>query len=238
MSKLKIEHVNQAYQRIRISGLTVEAFPEETEIALVVQEDMMNEFRSRNICSSYVFEEIPDPNTDSGVDSAYNNAMSANLAIRLLDYFGKRVPETLMRQATQALSNWSARSGKTNMISAPRRQPKGSGNTFRFQNWLRYYRFEDDAPISCNTMELKVGETDSFSVSFAPYLLDSETIVSFTLDASKGVTIVSSAISTDSESIILECKGECAGNNPVVITITTSTPRINPETVYFNVTNT
>ena len=34
----------------------------------------------------------------------------------------------------------------------------------------------------------------------------------------------------------MKCKGECAGNAPVVITITTSAARVNPETVYFNVT--
>ena len=170
MSKLKIEHVIQAYQRIRISGLTFEAQPEETKIGLQVEEDMMSEFRSRNICSSYVFEDIPDPNTDSGVDPAYNNAMSSNIAIRLLEYFGKPIPPVLMKQAIQSLSNWSARSGVTNMINPSRRQPKGSGNTFRFINWLRYYRFEDGAPISCNTKTLKVGETDSLGVGVADEL--------------------------------------------------------------------
>lgn len=237
MSKTKGQHLSQAFQRIRISGLTVKALPEETEVGLGVEEDMMHEFRSRNICSSYVFEDEPNGNTDSGVDPAYNNAMSSNLAIRILDYFGKEVPANLFKQATQSLSNWSARSGKTNMINAPQRQPKGSGNTFRFQNWARYYRFEDDAPISCDTMELKVNETDSFSIDFSGYLLIGETIASFTLDEDKGIEILDSAISDDSESIILNCKGIEAGNTPVLITITTTTPRTNPETVYFNITS-
>lgn len=236
MSKLKIEHVLQAFQRIRISGLTFDAVPEETSIGLQVEEDMMHEFRSRNICSSYVFEDVPDPNTDSGVNPAYNNAMSSNIAIRLLDYFGKPVPPILMKQATQSLSNWSARSGVTNMINPPRRQPKGSGNTFRFINWVRYYRFQDGAPISCNTMDLKVDETDTFSINFGGYLLDEETIVSFTLEVDPCIEVLTSTISDDSESIELECKGIDAGTAAIIITITTSTPRINPQTVYFNIT--
>ena len=238
MSKTKGQHVDQAFKRIRISGLTVKALPEEIETGLIVEEDMMHEFKSRNICSSYVFEDDPDANTDSGVDPAYNNAMSSNIAIRIIDYFGKEIPQSLMRQAPQSLSNWSARSGKTNMISPPRRQPKGSGNTFRFQNWSRYYRFQDDAPISCDTLEIKVNEIDSFGIGFNGYLLSGETISSFTLTPSNGVSILSSTISADSESILLECKGVCAGNAPVVITITTSLARVNPETVYFNVSNT
>ena len=121
-----------------------------------------------------MFEDEPNPNTDSRVDPAYNNAMSSNVAIRIIDYFGKEIPQSLMRQATQSLSNWSARSGKTNMISPPRRQPKGSGNTFRFQNWARFYRFQDDAPISCDTLQLKVNEINSFGISFKQYLADNE----------------------------------------------------------------
>ena len=65
MGKLKVDLVNRAYDWLRISGLTSNPLPEEVAIALDIQENMMYEFQSRNICSSWVFEECPDPNTDS-----------------------------------------------------------------------------------------------------------------------------------------------------------------------------
>ena len=146
MSKTKIEHVNRAFQWLVISGITSKPSPEETEIALSILEDMMNEFKSRNICSSYVFEETPNPNTDSEIDDSRNNAVGSCLALRLANLYGKEAPHTLQKQATQSLSSWSASVSKTNMIQPPRNQPKGSGNTFRFSNWARFYRAGNPAP--------------------------------------------------------------------------------------------
>ncbi|HIB77426.1 MAG TPA: hypothetical protein EYO58_07375 [Flavobacteriales bacterium] len=148
MSLTKGEHVIRAYAALRISGLTVNASNEDVITGLAELEDMMNEFRSRNICSSYVFEDDVDPNTDSEIASEFNNATQKCLALRLAPYFGKEASVSLQKQANQGLSNWSARSGKTNMINPSNRQPRGSGNTFRFPNWVRFYRFENDAPIS------------------------------------------------------------------------------------------
>ncbi len=234
MSKTKGGYVTQAYQRIRISGLTVKAVPEETEVGLSVLEDMMYELKSRNICSTYVFEDEPDTKTEAEINPAYNNAVSSNLAIRLIDYFGKEPPQNLYRQAVQSLSNWSARSAKVRQIDPPRRQPRGSGNTFRFQNWARYYRFDNDAPISCSTLSIKVDEVNGFGISFEGYLLEGETITNYTVESDGKIDVLDSAI--DGNMIILNCKGVKCGYSPATITITTSNQRVNPEIVNFNVT--
>ncbi len=234
MSKTKLQHVEMAYNWLVINGITSVPSPEEIKTALSVFEDMMNEFQSRNICSSYFFEEEPKPDTDSGIDAAYNNATSSNLALRLANLFGKEAPQTLRGQATQSLSNWSARSGKVNQINPPRRQPRGSGNTFRFSNWVRYYRFEDNAPIECDTFDLKVDAIDFFSVDFNSYLLSSATITSFELEVSDGIEVITS--SELNGLITLECKGLSSGFNTIKITVTTSTGRVNPEVVNFNIT--
>jgi hypothetical protein len=236
MSKTKIQHVNRAFEWLVISGITSKPSAEENAIGLSVLEDMMNEFKSRNICSSYVFEDEPNPNTDSEIDDAYNNATGACLAVRLANMYGKEAPMTLQRQATQALSNWSATTSKTNQIQPSRRQPRGSGNTFRFSNWTRYYRSGNPAPISCTTFDLKVGETDFFGVDFTPYLLEGATITSFTVDSTNGINVIQSV--QDGNIINLECKGADAGYQTVTITVTTSTGRINPETINFNITET
>tara|TARA_R110002020_G_scaffold467655_1_gene691385 strand:+ start:18941 stop:19651 length:711 start_codon:yes stop_codon:yes gene_type:complete len=233
MSLTKVEHVLRAYSVIRISGLTSSPNPSEIELGLSELEDMMAEFKTRNICSSYFFEDEPDPNTNSEIDPVYNNATQKCLAVRLAPYFGKEALPSIQKQATQALSNWSARSGKTNMIKPSNRQPRGSGNTFRFPTWVRFYRFEDGAPISCDTFNLKIDEINFFSVDFNGYLLDGATILSFTLDVSSGIEVISS--SESGGFVNLECKGLKAGYNPVTITIATSTGRVNPEKVNFNI---
>ena len=234
MSLTKVEHVLGAYSAMRISGLTSAPSPGDITTGLSELENMMNEFQSRNICSAYVFEDVPTPNTDSGISPEFNNATQKCLAVRLSPYFGKEAPQTIQRQATQALSNWSARSGKTNMISPPNRQARGSGNNFRFPNWVRFYRTSEDAPISCDTFQLKVNEVDFFTVDFSGYLLDGATIVSFTTEVDNGIELV--AIAQDVDKFNMECKGLTAGFNTITITITTSTGRINPEVINFSIT--
>ena len=234
MSKTKIEHVIEAYDYLRISGLTSEPTPDETNRALTRLEDMMNEFRSRNICSSYIFEDEPGPNTNSGIDSAYNNATATCLALRLAPSFGIVLNQDIRGLATSGLSNWSARSGKTNMINQPNRQPKGSGNTFRFTNWTRYYRQGDNAPILCSTFNLKVDEIDFFGIDFSGYLLEDATIISYTIKSTNGIDVLSDV--QDVNFINLECKGVQAGYQTVTITVTTSTGRTTPETINFNIT--
>lgn len=233
MSLTKVEHVNKAYSVLRISGLTTKPSSEDIELGLDELENMMSEFRSRNICSSYVFEDTIDPNTNSEIATEFNNATQKSLAVRLAPYFGKEASQSIQRQATQAVSNWGARTGKTNMINPSNRQPRGSGNTFRFPNWVRFYRFENNAPISCDTFTLKVDEVNFFLVDFSGYLLDGETITSFTTDVTNGIELIN--ITQNVDNFNLECKGKSAGYSFITLTITTST-RVNPQRVNFNVT--
>ena len=235
MSKTKVEHVLEAFDYLRISGLTTSPNPSEIKTGLTRLEDMMNEFRSRNICSSYVFEGDVDPNTDSEINDAYNNAVATCLSLRLAPSFGIAINPEIRAMATSGLSNWSARSGKTNMINPSNRQPRGSGNTFRFPNWVRFYRFENDAPISCDTFALKVDAIDFFQVDFSEYLLDGATIVSFETDVTNGLELIS--IVQNGDAFDLECRGKSEGANFITLTITTSTGRINPQRVNFDITS-
>ena len=235
MSKSKIEHVNKAYSALRISGLTTDPTPAEKELALDMLEDMMSEFESRNICTNYIFEDDIGPNTDSGIASAYNNATGMSLAVRLANFYGKEVTRGIMNQANAGVSNWAARTGRTNKIQPPGTQPRGSGNTFRFSNWARYYRTGETAPISCDTFNLKVDGIDFFTVDFSSYLLEGATISSFIVESTNGVEVISSV--QDVNNINLECKGVEAGYQTVTITITTSTGRVNPELINFNITD-
>lgn len=236
MSKTKGEHAIKAFEYLRVSGLTSGATPGEISSALITLEDMMSEFKSRNICSSYIFEDSPSPNTNSGIDDAFNNATATCLALRLAPAFGIMLNPDIRGMATSGLSNWSGRSAKVNQIQPSRRQPRGSGNTFRFSNWARYYRGGSPAPISCNTFDLKVGEVDFFGINFESYLLEGATIDSYTVKSTNGIDVIQHV--QDESVINLECKGIASGYQTVTITVTTSTGRVNPELINFNITET
>ena len=233
MSKSKIETVNQAFQILRISGLTVKAVPEEIAIGIDELEGMMNEFQARNICSSYNFEDEPLQNSDANIELAYQKAVEYNLAVRLSTYFGKEPVQGMVRTATASLSTWSAASSKTRQIKNPNRMPRGSGSNWGTRVYSRYYREESPAPNDCATNSLKVDEMNNFAHDFYQYLNDEETISSYTIEASDGLQLLSDAL--QGSKVAMSVKGIKAGTQSILITITTSTGRVNPETVWFNV---
>ena len=235
MAKTKVELVNRAYKQLRISGLTTQPQPEEIQDALETLEDMMQEFKSRNICSSYVFEQAPLPNTDSRLEPQYNQAVETNLAVRLVDMYGLEIPRTLNTQAIQSLSNWSARSARVNPVNSPNTMPRGSGNTFRFSNWRRFTHQANNAPISCSTFQMKLLEINNFPYSFVDYLNDGETIVSWKTKVDNGLDLLNIA---EADGVFaLNVKALYEGYNGILLTITTSEGRVNPQALNFNVTN-
>lgn len=233
-TKTKGYIIDEAYNLLAINGLTTTPTPEEIDRAMNRLEDMMHELHSRNICSSYVFEDYPDPNTESGIHPAFTNAAATNVAVRILSSYGRPLTEDLMLQARQSMSNWSARSARVNPINHPSRQPRGSGNTFRTLESSRYYRYEDDAPTSCTTLNLKVGEINGFVIDFSLYLKDGEVISSYTKEVSNGLELIAES-NTDTTINLEKVKGLLAGYETITLTITTDGGRVNPHTVNFNV---
>lgn len=227
--------VTEAFDLLAINGLTVSPTPREIERSLNRLEDMMYELDSRNICSSYAFEDFPDSSTESGISPAFNNATYSNLAVRIASGYGRPVPDAVMTQAIQSMSNWSARTARVNPINPPSRQPRGSGNTFRWQNWYRYYRIEDNAPIKCSTLDIKVDEVNGFIIDFGMYLKDNEIISSYTTEVGNGLELLADS-NTDTTINLEQVKGVRSGFNTILLTITTDLGRVNPHTVNFNVT--
>jgi hypothetical protein len=227
--------VDEAFNLLAISGLTTVPTAGEVERALNRLEDMMYELQSRNICSSYVFEDFPDANTESGIHPAFTNAASTNVAARIASSYGRPLTGDIALQARQSMSNWSARTARVNPINPPSRQPRGSGNTFRWQNWYRYYRIEDNAPISCSTLEIKVDEINGFIIDFSLYLKENEVISSYTKEVTNGLELLADS-NTDTTINLEQVKGVQGGYNTILLTITTDLGRVNPHVVNFNVT--
>lgn len=237
----KIDVINDSYSQLRISGLTVDPGPEELELALNRLEDMAAEWETRNICTGYNFEDTPDPNSTTNIIRGYKYAYSTNLSVRLIADFNKQVPAELMKQATQSLSNLSARTAVVRQVQAPRRQARGSGSTLRYNRWNRFYRPVIEAPISCATNQMDIGDINDFIEHFDAYLDDGEVISSFTISADLGLTIVSSSLTSPDVDYRIEAVGGDAGNNRggvyvVFIEVTTDAGRVEQRQVQFNLT--
>lgn len=228
----KIDIINNAYSQMRISGLTVDPGPEDVELALVRLEEMAAEFETRGICVNYNFTEQPDPDDDSNIPLGFRLAFSAPLAIRLVD-FGKAVPPELQAQASQSLSNLSARSFQLNETQYPHRMPLGSGNTLRTRRWQRYYQPSPRAPIDCATHYMTVTNINDFSETWERYLNEGETIVSFVRTFTPGLSIVSESLTTPV--INFRVKALEAGYQAIEYTATTSDGRVNVRIVNFEV---
>jgi len=240
--KTKGEHINKAYTELRISGITVNATPEENAIALDSLEDMMAELEDRNICLNYNFEETPDPSTNANVQRPYNNMIATNLAVRLLASFGKTANETpsLFQQATQSLS-WATNStAVVNETKYPRRQAMGQGNTFRWNRWRRYFPEDPNVVISCETNNQPLNTIRDYTETWDTTLPTGETITSFEADPSNGLEVTASSIGSDSRSIDFTVKSAKAGVQEITISIVTdvSTPENRDvRIVNFNVEN-
>ena len=240
--KTKGEHINAAHDELRISGLTVNSDPASDGAALTKLEDMVDEFEGRNICINYAFEDTPNPATSSGVAGKYNNMIATNLALRLAPRFGKDtnkpISPILRTQAIQSLANASALTAKINRTRYPERQPLGSGNTYRWNRWIRFYRDKPNPVISCETEELALNSIASYIATWSDWLNEGETITSFEIVETDGLEITNAQIQNSATEIFYNAKGvKCGAQNINISIVTSETTPDNADTriIHFNV---
>lgn len=217
--KTKIQLVDRAYSKLRISGLTVDPNPQEITLALDEMECMIAEWDIKNVCLGYNAEEDPDPNTESGLPRGYENAVQTNLAVRLSSEFGKEVPMMLSRQASQSYSALSSATAIVKQSQYPNRQPVGEANTLRFNRWRRYYDIEDSAPNNCQTEIMAKGDITDGKVDYNDYLADDDTIATMTIEATNGLELEHSEF--DDTSVSFRVKALQDGTQAVKIAVTT-----------------
>ena len=239
---LKGDRINDAYSQMRISGLTVNPTPEDLEIALMRLENMMAEFQSRNICADYNFENSPDPNSPTNVERWAWHGISTNLAIRLIPDFNKAVPQILITQANQSLSNMSGQSALVREINYPNRQPRGRGNTTRYNRWAKFYHPQEEAPLSCATIIMTLDDVDDFIEHFDSYLNSGEVISSYAITADSGLSIVNDSLTSPDVFYRIKAIGaiDTTSNSfqQVKIVATTDAGRIETRLINFEITGT
>jgi hypothetical protein len=239
-SILKGDVINLAYSKGRISGLTAQPVAEEIELALIELEGMMAQYHKKTICLGYKFEDNPDVNSPSGLDVDMRSPVAANLAVVILNHFGKEPSITLSKEQTGGFSYLSSITAQVKPIRPPSRQPIGSGNSRFFQEWNRFYPEQADAPISCDTNKMAIGDIQDFTEHFDAYLTTGEDITSYTLEAETGLTVLSDSLSTPDVNYRIRADGT---NNEtdsnvlkVKIVATTTTGRITTRLIIFELT--
>lgn len=233
MEQLKVDVLNDAYSKIRISGLTVNPNPSDLELSLNRLESIASELQdARGIALGYNFEDDPDPNSNSNLPKFAWDGISSLLATRLIPDFNKVVPPQLMAMTSASLSAISGKVARDrlNQINYPYRMPIGSGNRF----WPRWSRFYYPTPIPpLESIQMLVGDTNSYIYSFEQYLNSGETISSFTALASSGITLNSSAIVGNT--INYSITAVTALWQTLTLTITTSDGRVNVKVINIEV---
>lgn len=233
---LKGEIVLAAYADMRISGLTTDPTPEDMELGLSKLEAMASEIEhTRNVCVGYVYEEYPDPNTESGIPFHFKNAFASALIIRLVSAFGKTSTPEQVGQANQAMSAMLSKTITVRPTQYPQRQPRGHGNDLRYNRWQHFYRQISLAPISCETQQINQGEINDYSLDLSEYLSTDETIDSYECEAGSGLSIISESLSAALWAYRVEADESSLALNRVQLTVVTSEGRKQTFTINFNV---
>lgn len=231
----KVDIIRGAYSQLRISGITRSPTPEDLELALTRLENMAAEWDTSND-TGYNFEDIPNPNSNSGIIRGFRQCYETNLAIRLIPDFNKDVPATLLSQAVQSLSRMIGllAAQRVRQTGYPDRQPLGSGNTSRFSRWARFYRTAE-APLADSTRSMYDGDVRDFVEHYDSYLQDGEEIETYSILVDTGLVLVDDSISGDTITYRLRGDADSETVSQVTIIVETGTGRVETRRKYINV---
>ena len=231
----KIDIIQDCYSQATISGLTRKPTPDDVSLALMRLEGLAAELEGRNICVGYGFTAEPDPNDEAGIDLQFRQAFATNLAMRVVSDFGIQPHPSLVAQASQSMSNMSARTAQVSETQYPSRMPRGSGNTRRRQQHNQFYTPIPQAPQTCDTRHMDTGEVNDFAETWLDYVdfATAETVDSYTMEVSSGLLVTNDSLASPIISFRVEALK--LGYQNIVFTITTSTGRVDRREAPFQI---
>ena len=154
--------------------------------------------------------------------------MSSNLAIKLLQDFGKDIPQTLWNTAASSYDTSASWSAIHNIreVNYPSRMPRGSG-TRRFNRWRRFHPANPPVLSVCTNFEMFQGDVKDIVEPFIAYL-EGETISSYTISTSSGLSISNDTNLSDTLTYrVTATQGvSVQTKQTITIVITTSTGRV------------
>lgn len=242
---LKGDIVNGCYSQLRISGLTVNPSPSDTQLALVRLENIAAELElGRNFNLDYNFAlggQQPDSGDVHNVPLVYHQMLETHLATSLPD-FNKVIPIQLTNAAASAMSTASGVSARENLrqVPYPNRHARGSGNTnTRGNRWQRYFRPAVLPESGPQTNEMVIGDVNNYFESFAAYLNAGETIASFVFTQTDGLQVTNTAISEKRITYTVKALDPATPTpfQQVKIVMTTSSSRVETRFQDFEITD-
>lgn len=234
MRTLKVDIINEAFSKLRISGITAAASPEDLSLALYRLESMMAEFEGRNIRAGYNFQDVPDLNDVHNVPSYLFDAVASCLASRVAPDFGKAY------DSGGSLSFLHSATAQVRQSQYDPRHPIGRGNRYRRYIMRSHMPVVDQAPNSAlATVDMYVDDIREFTEHFDTYLKDGEDIASFTISADTGLTITTSANATPDITYTIRADGGSGADKSVAalkvkIVVTTTDGRKETRVKNFN----
>jgi hypothetical protein len=229
-SKTKIQILNDCFNELRINGITAQADNEDVVLALGRLEDLMAE---QPFDIGFKFEDVPNPNSYSGIPPNANFAIASALALRMAPIYGK-APETLMRQSSAAMSALANKVATPRRVGYPSRQPLGMGNRRVYRNNYQFMPEQSRAPTSVNTETMNVGDKlVGLSIDFSQYLQPLETVSSYTKLVSGGLAVT--AESTSLAAISFSVQANSSGFQQILFSVIGSAGTELNRTLNFNV---
>lgn len=134
MSWTKGEFITQAFEEIGLASYVFDLSAEQLQSALRKLDMMMATWDARGISLGYPLPSTADGSTlseDSGVPDRANEAIVANLALRLASGVGKEVSMELRATAKQALRTLFNTAAQPDEQQMPNGVPAGAGNKGR-----------------------------------------------------------------------------------------------------------
>ncbi len=233
----KNELVVDAFEQLRISGLTVSPSPSEITSAVRRMDSMILSWQNQGLCLNYNNSEgysKTDPLQESGIADSDALAVVLNLAKTLAPSYGQQIDRATLGEAKTAFEGLY--SVELTMREPDTFQPTGAGNSvYGIRQQFSYQEPEISPPSDCSANNIFVGQIEFYTTDFADYLaeVDGDTIASYTAVDGESVKLLSDSIS--GSVITLECEGVILGFGQIIVTVTTSSGRVFPRGVIFDV---
>jgi hypothetical protein len=146
MTTAKVNLVSRALCKLGITS-NINAPPEPEDLCDGMQqlESMMHEWRIKGFELGYAFEDEPDANTDSLLPVWAEEAVVANLAIKLAPCYGK---EPHRRLETDAKSSYECLLNATlDVPCLPRSSTMPRGQGYQPISYRRFYQGEENVEV-------------------------------------------------------------------------------------------
>jgi len=179
--KTKIQLVSQAFDELRINGITANADSEDIVLALESQEQLVSE-----LTFDIGWRFGTDPNEVTGIPMYAESAIYLSLAVRIADRYGKQISPM---KADAAMGRLIGRVQKPRLVNYPANMPAGLGNRRQYRSLDIYMPQVVEAPNNVNTESMSFGDIRSVSIDFTNVLQPNEVIQSYTKEPSEGLTI-------------------------------------------------